>query len=95
MHISGCADAEELRERVRAADREDSVSLAAASDRFYIALRCGDSARAVAWADTLIRRGWGTPAWFGEWGTAAWFRVHAAVAPLRGRPDFERLVAGK
>jgi serine/threonine-protein kinase len=94
-YLGRCADAEKLRERAGAANREDSVGLATASDHFYITLRCGDSARAVAWADTLIRRGWGAPAWFGAWGTAAWFRVHPAVAPLRGRPDFERLMAGK
>jgi hypothetical protein len=57
-----------------------------ASDRLFIAVRCVDYAGAVAWADTLIRNRWRTP---------AWFRVHPDFAPLRGRPDFERLVAGR
>jgi hypothetical protein len=85
-YLGKCAEARQLRERVRAALREDSASPDWVADRFDIALRCGDYADAVAWVDTLIRRGRNTP---------AWFQIHPAYAPLRGRPDFERLVAGK
>jgi len=85
-YLGKCAEARQLRERVRAAGGEDSTSVELVSDRFDIALRCGDNARAVALADTLIRRGGVTP---------TWLRVHPAFAPLRGRSDFERLVAGK
>ena len=85
-YLGRCADALQLRERVRAADREDSGSVELAGDRFDIALRCGDYAEAVALADTLIRR---------DRRTVARFRVQPAYAPLRGRPDFERLIAEK
>jgi TolB-like protein len=85
-YLGKCAEAGQLRERVRAALREDSASPDWVADRFDIALRCGDYPDAVAWVDTLIRRGRNTP---------AWFRVHPAFAPLRSRPDFERLVARK
>jgi hypothetical protein len=85
-YLGRCADAVRLRERVRAADREDSGSVEVAGDRFDIALRCGDYAEAVALADTLIRR---------DRRTVARFRVQPAYAPLRGRPDFERLIAEK
>jgi len=83
-----CADAVRVRERLRGVLR--SLPRRAewpdwAGDRLNIALRCGDYAGAVAWADTLIRN---------KWDTRAWFRIDPALAPLRGRADFERLIAG-
>jgi hypothetical protein len=98
-YLGKCAKARQLRERVRAALREDSADVDYASDRLDIALRCGDYAEAVTWVDTLIRRGRSTagpgPHTAAVPATPAWFRVHPAYAPLRGRPDFERLVAEK
>jgi len=55
--------------------------------RAVVAARCGDYVGAVAWADTIVN----TPGPV----TAAWIKVAPVFAPLRGRPDFERLVAGK
>jgi tetratricopeptide (TPR) repeat protein len=85
-YVRRCADAVRMRERARAIDREGPTNVDLAFDRVDIGLRCGDYAEAVAWADTLIRLRRVTP---------AWLRVHPAFAPLRSRPDFERLVAGK
>jgi TolB-like protein/Flp pilus assembly protein TadD len=89
-YLGRCADAVREAERVRALDRvtpntpgwSDLAGL-----RMDIGVRCGDYASAVAWADTLIHVGWGA--------TAASLGVNPGNAPLRGRPDFERLVAGK
>jgi hypothetical protein len=59
---------------------------ATAGDRLLIAVWCGDYAKAVGLADSLIRKGKLT---------RARLRVDPAYALLRGRPDFERLVAEK
>jgi tetratricopeptide (TPR) repeat protein len=91
-YLGRCAEAVQLRERLRVTDRDKPKRVESndlASDRLYIAVRCGDYAGAVAWVDTLIH------AEFWRENTPAWFRLHPAFAPLHGRPDFERLVAGK
>jgi serine/threonine-protein kinase len=54
--------------------------------RMGVALRCGDHAGAVARADTLVHIA-------GPY-TRARLKVDPYFAPLRGRADFERLVAG-
>ena len=90
-YLGRCAEAVQLREHLRVTDRDKPRRLESkelASDRLYIAVRCGDYVGAVAWVDTLIHAKWASD-------TPAWFRLHPAFAPLRGRPDFERLVAGK
>jgi predicted Zn-dependent protease len=89
-YLGRCAEAVQLRVRLRIADRyEPKVAehIDFAYDRLKLAVTCGDSAEAVAWADTLIH----TPGQV----TRAWVRLHPAFAPLRGRPDFQRLLAGK
>jgi hypothetical protein len=51
-----------------------------------IDLMTGDPAGAVAWLDSLLRISPG-------WGRGN-LRVDPFFAPLRGRPDFERLARG-
>jgi TolB-like protein len=89
-YVGRCAEAVQLRERLRIVDRylPKRAELGdLAYDRLYIAVRCGDSAGAVSWADSLID-GPGPI-------TRPLLRLHPAFAPLRGRPDFEKLLAGK
>jgi TolB-like protein len=90
-YLGGCAEAVHMDERVRVAGRydENGERYLVASQRMLIGARCGDHAGAIAWADTLVHMRGGGPY------TRAWFRVTPELAPLRGRPDFERLVAGK
>ena len=89
-YLGRCAEAVQLRERLRIADRYEPKAaehIDFAYDRLKLAVTCGDSTGAVAWADTLVH----TPGQV----TRAWVRLHPAFAPLRGRPDFQRLIAGK
>jgi TolB-like protein/Flp pilus assembly protein TadD len=84
-YLGRCAEAlQRERERVLLFPKPTHPSV---FNSLFLAVRCGDYASAVAWADTLIH----APKSF----SAAWFRVSPDLAPLRGRPDFERLVAGK
>jgi hypothetical protein len=55
--------------------------------RMNVSLHCGDLPHAVGWADTLLRGPGAFP--------PAALRLSPYYAPLRGRPDFERLLAGK
>ena len=55
--------------------------------RLSVDLLTGKPADAVAWLDTLLRLPGGT--------TREYLKIDPVYAPLRGRPDFERLVAGK
>lgn len=91
-YLGQCTEALQLRERLRVMDRYKPrrvESIDAANDRLYITVRCGAYASAVAWVDSLVHTE--------QWGvdTPTWFRLNPAYAPLRGRPDFDRLVAGK
>jgi serine/threonine-protein kinase len=81
-YLGRCAEARQVRKRIG----EDTSSVFLAGDWLAIAVRCGDYATAVAVADTLIRRGKVS---------RMRLRVDPAYALLRGRPDFERLVAGE
>jgi len=89
-YLGRCAEAVQEAERTRVAgryERKGETWHILALERVLIGVRCGDYAGAVAWADTLIHSlGPITP---------AWLRVDPNYAPLRGRPDFERLVARK
>jgi hypothetical protein len=85
-----CAEAVQLRERLRIADRYEpkrAELIDFATDRMALALRCGDGAGAVAWMDTLLN----IPAPL----TRTWLQLYPLFAPVWGRPDFQRLVAGK
>ena len=86
-YLGRCAEAVQEDERVRVIGKYEPKSAYVASQRLAIGVRCGDYPMAVAWADTLLH----VPGVF----TPAWFRTDPDLAPLRGRPDFERLVAAK
>ena len=88
--LGRCAEAVQEADRMRVFggyERKGKGWHTLAFYRVAIGVLCGDYAGAVTWADTLVHS-------LGP-GTRASLRVDPNFAPLRGRPDFERLVAGK